>query len=69
MELKAALSIEEAQEYLGLGRTKLYSLLKTGKLKALKLGKRTLIRRVDLDIFLENLEHYPANAGEQSAAN
>jgi putative molybdopterin biosynthesis protein len=48
-----ALSPEQAAKALSLGRTKIFALLRAGELKALKIGARTLIRRVDLEAFLE----------------
>jgi excisionase family DNA binding protein len=54
-----ALSIEEAQRISGIGKTKLYSLLKSGAIPAKKLGKKTLILRSDLCNFLMTLERYP----------
>jgi excisionase family DNA binding protein len=53
-----ALTIHEARVLTGLGRTKLYELLKTGKLPAKKVGKRTLILRSDLEDFLASLPRY-----------
>jgi excisionase family DNA binding protein len=38
-----AISVEEARKSLGIGRTKLYELVGQGRLKALKIGRRTLI--------------------------
>lgn len=66
MQESIALSIEQAQEICGLGRTKLYELLKSGELPARKLGKRTLILRSDLEAFLSSLKSYPAKENTQS---
>lgn len=60
------LSIDQAQEASGLGRTKLYELLRSGQLPARKLGKRTLILRSDLEAFLSNLENYPTKENTPS---
>lgn len=43
MNAKLSLSIEEVQEISGLGKTKIYQLLKTGEIPAKKIGKRTLM--------------------------
>lgn len=58
MTSNIALSIEEVQSATGLGRTKIYEILKTGALPARKLGKRTLILKTDLDSFLAGLQSY-----------
>lgn len=54
-----ALTTEQVQEVCGIGRTRLYELLKSGELPARKLGKRTLILRADLEAFLTSLTVYP----------
>lgn len=53
MENKISLTIDEAVEATGIGRTKLFALLKSGDLAALKIGRRTLIRVDDLKSFME----------------
>jgi excisionase family DNA binding protein len=59
-----SLSIEEVCAATGLGRTKLYEHINSGKLKARKLGKRTLILKVDLENFLTNLDTYTLQKAE-----
>lgn len=59
--MKLSYSIEEVHAVTGLGKTKLYQLINTEKLKARKIGKRTIILKDDLEAFLANLESYPAN--------
>ncbi|MCC7035723.1 MAG: helix-turn-helix domain-containing protein [Alphaproteobacteria bacterium] len=54
-----SLSIEEVSDTTGIGRMKLYQLINDGDLKARKIGKRTIILRVDLEDFLANLQSYP----------
>lgn len=61
---RLSLSIEEVQEASGLGRTKIYQLLKSGELPARKLGKRTFILRSDLNTFLSSLKVYPTKEGK-----
>ena len=58
--MSLALSIQETCEAVGLGPTKLYSLINSGELKASKIGKRTVVLRKDLEEFLDNLESYPS---------
>lgn len=50
-----AVTISDAQQALGLGRTTLYSLLAKGRLRRLKIGRRTLIT-------IESIEHLVAHA-------
>jgi excisionase family DNA binding protein len=45
----------EACEVLRVGRTKLYELIGAQKLKAVALGGKTLIRRVEIEQFLSEL--------------
>lgn len=63
---RASLSIEEVQKLSGLGKTKIYELLKSGDLPARKLGKRTLVLRADLDEFLSNLAAYPVCGSDKN---
>lgn len=58
--MQLSLSIEEACSATGLGRTKIYQLIKSGELKAHKIGKRTVILKDDLEEFLNNLQRYTA---------
>lgn len=50
-----AYPIREACEVLGIGRTSLYELLRSGALRARKHGKRTLILESDMRSWLEGL--------------
>jgi len=52
---REGLSITEACQVAGLGRTKLYQAISDGRLKARKFGKRTIILRTDLKEFLSAL--------------
>ena len=51
----AAYNIPEVMARVGVGRDKLYRLIREGKLPARKLGRKTLILRSDLEAFLEAL--------------
>lgn len=46
-----ALPISDAARLLGIGKTKLFDLVRTGALPAVRLGGRTLILREDLEAF------------------
>lgn len=48
-------SIVETTRILGVGRSTLYAIIKEGRLPVRKLGKRTLVRKEDLDRFIEEL--------------
>src|SRR5215470_2181954 len=51
----AAYNIPEVMARVGVGRDKLYRLIREGKLPARKLGRKTLILASDLEAFLEAL--------------
>jgi excisionase family DNA binding protein len=55
MRTAIAFTIPEACDASGLGRTSIYALISSGRLRARKHGKRTLILRKDLLAFLEGL--------------
>lgn len=57
---KELLTIPEVCEATGLGRTYIYYLLKEGALKAIKIGRRTLIRQRDMDMWTSTLSSYSA---------
>lgn len=61
--MQLSFSIEETCAATGLGRTKIYEAIGSGKLIAKKLGKRTLILKTDLENFLVSLETYPVRVG------
>lgn len=52
------LSPRQLQEWLGLGRTTVYAALKT-EIPSYKVGKRRLIRRTDVEEWLESHKHIP----------
>lgn len=43
LEGKATISVEEAAELLGLGRTQAYNAVNRGELPSIKVGRRTLV--------------------------
>ena len=61
--MKISLSIEEARDLTGIGRTNLYKAINIGALKARKFGKRTIILRDDLNAFLADLQSYQTIEG------
>ena len=46
-------TVAEAAELLGVGRTTVYVLIRTGRLPVVKIGRRTVIRRETLQVFLQ----------------
>jgi excisionase family DNA binding protein len=52
---KLSVTIPEAAEMIGIGRSSLYALFKEKKLTPRKSGKRTLILVEDLKHYVENL--------------
>jgi excisionase family DNA binding protein len=64
--LPVFMSVDEACRLVSLGRNRLYQLLKTGEVTAVKDGRRTL---VSVKSLLARMEHLPREIGfdEQSA--
>ncbi len=52
---RRAFSIPEACKVTGIGRTLLYREMQEGRLKVTKIGRRTVIRKADLDAWLQSL--------------
>lgn len=52
---KIGLTIAEATVEAGVGRDLIYKAIRSGDLVAKKFGRRTIIRRADLDAFLASL--------------
>lgn len=55
-------TVKQAAAQLGIGRTSIYELIKTGDLTPIKLRQRTLLRHDDLVALLERLN--PANSND-----
>ena len=51
---KYLLSVNEAQEYTGIGRDKIYKLMRSGQLKTIKIGRYNKIHRIELEKFLDH---------------
>lgn len=49
---KMGMTVEEAAECSGIGRNTMRNLVKWGKLPSLKIGRKTIIRRDTLELFL-----------------
>ena len=60
-----AYTISEVHELLGIGRTKIYEIIKNKELTACKVGRRTLVTADALEQWMSNL---PSSA-DQSAGN
>ncbi|MCJ7420945.1 helix-turn-helix domain-containing protein [Sphingomicrobium astaxanthinifaciens] len=50
------ISINDAAQAMGIGRTKLYELINKGDVTAVKVGRRTLIKTSSIEAFVSNLE-------------
>jgi excisionase family DNA binding protein len=49
----AALNVDEAADYLRISRASVWRLLRNRTVARVRIGGRTVIRRIDLDAFLE----------------
>lgn len=49
---RRAMSVNEAADALGLGRSTVYGLLKSGQLEAIRLGRRTIVTSSSIDRLL-----------------
>ena len=61
---RGAFSVHEFCEWAGIGRTKAFEQIAAGRLRASKIGKRTLIRITDAEAWLESL---PSTNAAQAA--
>jgi excisionase family DNA binding protein len=52
-EMKLVFSVGEAAEVLGIGTTLAKELIRTGELRSIKIGRRRLVARADLEVFVE----------------
>jgi excisionase family DNA binding protein len=53
---RLAYRVSEAAEVLAISRSRFYELIAEGKIRVLKEGSRTLVRRVELERYLDALE-------------
>lgn len=63
MNDKISLTIQDVSKTTGIGRTKVFELIRDGKLPARKIGTRTIILSDDLKAFLDKLP----SAGHRTA--
>ena len=60
MSERFAFSIRDGCRFSGIGRTSLFEMIRTGKLRVRYLGRKILIRRDDLETLVEQLPtEYP----------
>ena len=62
MTERLTLSVEEAAHLLGIGRGLAYELARTGKIPAVRLGRRLLVPRAQLEAMLRNPSTEPGQA-------
>lgn len=55
-------TIEEASRFLRIGRSRVYELLGEGEIRAVRLGRRTIITASELQRFLQSLPEYGAGS-------
>jgi excisionase family DNA binding protein len=67
--LKAAYSVKETLTVLSIGRTALYALVKTKRLKATKFGKKTLFLAADLAQLLDDMRNSTPVFGKAAKAD
>ncbi|WP_145941736.1 helix-turn-helix domain-containing protein [Corynebacterium glyciniphilum] len=63
---KKLYSIEEAMEATSLGRTTLFALVRDGKIRSVKIGRRRMISAAALDEFIAGLEGGQSDTQEES---
>lgn len=59
---KLAYTINEFCDAVGIGRNKTYIEIKEGRLKTVKIGRRTVIRRDDAEAWLNSLQEVQEGA-------
>ncbi len=62
------LTIADLQEVLPIGRTKLYSLLSEGLIPSFKVGRRRLVRRGDVNKWIDEQGDSSMNSGRSKEA-
>lgn len=59
-DLRLCISVDEAARALGLGRTRLYELVKSGALRSFTIGSRRLFRVSDIEAFISEAQRNAA---------
>jgi excisionase family DNA binding protein len=54
---KLTLTIEEAAQFTGIGETTINKLMSEGKIPYAKIGRKKLIQREDIEIFIESVKN------------
>jgi excisionase family DNA binding protein len=67
METAILLSPEQVAQILGIGRTFVFALIANGRLKSLKLGRRRLIPRDEVEAFIDSERERQAAENEGEA--
>lgn len=57
VEQRLLLGVEAAATLLGIGRTKMYELIQRGEIPVVRIGRRTLVHRDDLETFAHALRN------------
>lgn len=65
---RLAYRVSEAAEILAISRSRFYELVAGGEILVLKEGARTIVRRSELDAYLDRLEETARLAAEVKAA-
>ena len=61
-ENKVTLTVSEAAELIGISKPSMYEVVRTGKVRSVKVGKKILISRQSLREWLKKGENYGAEA-------
>jgi excisionase family DNA binding protein len=56
---KENLTVKDVAEYLNRSETTIYNMLNNGELPGIKLGGKWIVRKKDLDSFLDNMLEQP----------
>ena len=54
--MKRMLNVQDAAQYLSIGRSSLYLRLKSGEIRSYKIGGRRVVDIIDLDKFIDSIK-------------